>query len=281
MALKKEQIVQLPVNRIRPNRFQPRTYFNQQRMEELAASIKAHGLRQPISVRELLEEPGEYELIFGERRWRSFKTLGLARIPSLIDNVTDEQAEDLALIENLQSESLTIMEEAHALDRMLSRNKNNNQKVADSVGKSVSFVVGRIRLLKLPDALHPFMNNKSLALWKATEILKLPREHQIPMAHRAMELKLTPSEIKGRAQQLMHPKSNGRERHSANNGVKNTRHMAAFLAQTHTKISNFDFSSLRESKDKERLLNQVGLFIKTLRKAQQILDGEMPTKKGV
>ena len=143
----RDTLTTLPVSRIRPGRYQPRTKMDQQALAELAASIRSQGLMQPVLVRPVDRE--RYELIAGERRWRAAQMAGLEEVPALVREVADESALAMSLIENIQRESLNPMEEAAGLNRLIDEFHMTHEQAADSVGRSRSATTNLLRLLKL------------------------------------------------------------------------------------------------------------------------------------
>ena len=148
----KEEIKQIPVLNIIPNRYQPRTVFNEQKIEELALTIRTHGIIQPIVVREVEKEL--YELIAGERRWRAVQTLQWETIPAIIKQLDDTETASVALIENLQREELTAIEEAVAYAKLIELHNLTQEALAQRLGKGQSTVANKLRLLKLPDSVQ-------------------------------------------------------------------------------------------------------------------------------
>ena len=141
-------LAELDIDRIVPNRKQPRERFDQQGLEELAVSMKQTGVLQPVIVRP--EKGGEYELIVGERRWRAAQIAGLLRIPAIVKEVADDQLLELALIENLQREELNPIEEANAFQLLINDLGLTQQQVAERVGKQRTTITNSLRLLSLP-----------------------------------------------------------------------------------------------------------------------------------
>ena len=157
----KEEIQELPVDTIMPNRFQPRTIFSEEKIQELATTIHTHGIIQPIVVRPT-EEEGKYELIAGERRWRAVQTLQWEKIPAIIKDFTDTETASVALIENLQREELSAIEEAHAYARLLELHDLTQEALAQRLGKGQSTVANKLRLLKLPEEVQQAILEKNL-----------------------------------------------------------------------------------------------------------------------
>src|SRR5437879_11340304 len=143
----REALLTLPVARIRPGRYQPRTKMDQQALAELAESIRSQGLMQPLLVRPV--DRDRYELIAGERRWRAAQMAGLEEVPALVREVPDEAALAMSLIENIQRENLNPMEEAGGLQRLVEEFKRTHEQAADVVGRSRSATTNVLRLLKL------------------------------------------------------------------------------------------------------------------------------------
>ena len=146
-----EEIKKIPVTNIVPNPYQPRTIFDDGKIEELCETIKSHGIIQPIVVR---ERNGSYEIIAGERRWRAVKKLGMERIPAIIKDFDDEQTASIALIENLQREGLTAIEEAFAYQKLIELHGLTQESLASRIGKGQSTIANKLRLLHLPQPIQ-------------------------------------------------------------------------------------------------------------------------------
>src|SRR5262245_28371362 len=149
-----DELARLPVELLQRGTYQPRIDMRPETLQELADSIKAQGVVQPIVVRPLAQEPGQplrYEIIAGERRWRAAQMAGLHEIPAVVRRVPDEAAVAMALIENIQRENLNPLEEARALDRLIREFEMTHQTAADAVGRSRAAVSNLLRLLELAD----------------------------------------------------------------------------------------------------------------------------------
>lgn len=157
----KQNVVMVPVAAIVPNRFQPRQVFNERGIEELAQTIAEHGLLQPIVLREY--EPKKYEIIAGERRFRAVKSLKWREVSAIIQEMSDDETASLALIENLQREELTPVEEAQAYQALMKLNQLTQSKLAKEVGKSQSFIANKLRLLKLSEPVQTAMLNREIS----------------------------------------------------------------------------------------------------------------------
>ena len=172
-----EGLWELPVEHLRRGRYQPRTDMGQEALEELAASIRAQGVVQPIVVRPL-PEPDSYEIIAGERRWRAAQIAGLERVPVVVRDVPDQAAIAIALIENVQRENLNPVEEAQALRRLLEEFGLTHQQVADAVGRSRATVSNLLRLLELQPEVRALLEQRAIEMGHARALLALPVEAQ-------------------------------------------------------------------------------------------------------
>jgi ParB family chromosome partitioning protein len=180
---------QLPVSSIRKGRYQPRTRMDEESLKELAASISAQGIIQPLLVRETAG--GAYELIAGERRWRAAQLAGLLEVPAVIRRVPDEAALAVGLIENIQRENLSPIEEATGLKRLLDEFGLTHQQVAEAVGRSRVAVSNLLRLLKLDPRVREHLAAGHIEAGHARAILGLPREQQGLAAQVVMQRRLS------------------------------------------------------------------------------------------
>lgn len=169
----KEQIKDVELSRIRPNPYQPRKQFHEEQLAELMASIKEHGVIQPIIVRESLNS---YEIVAGERRWRASKKLGLKTIPVVIKKFNDQQVMEIALIENLQREDLNPVEIATAYSKLMELFHLTQEELAAKLGKSRPNVANYIRLLQLPEIILKEVSNGALSMGHARSLITLENE---------------------------------------------------------------------------------------------------------
>lgn len=167
----KDKIWHIPVSEIVPNAEQPRKEFAHSELEELVASIKQHGVLQPILVTE--REDGGYELIAGERRLRATTIAGLSTIPAIVKSATRQEKLEIALIENIQRQNLNPIEEAFAYQRLLEEFNLTQEDVAERVGKSRPSVANAVRLLSLPEPIQKALSDKRLSVGKAKALLSL------------------------------------------------------------------------------------------------------------
>lgn len=186
-AEEKSTLKQLSVSSIRRGKYQPRTVFDETALAELADSIRAQGIVQPVVVRPVSDaEFGgtEYELIAGERRWRAAQLAGLHEIPAVIRDVPDDAAIAMSLIENIQRENLNPLEEAVALKRLMDEFGMTHQQVAESVGRSRAAVSNLLRLLELSLQVKPMVEAGDLNMGHARALLPLPVESQFAVAQK-------------------------------------------------------------------------------------------------
>lgn len=170
------ELREIPVDLIRRGKYQPRRDIDQEALQELADSIRAQGVMQPIVLRPVGDD--RYEIIAGERRWRATQLAGLDRIPALVREVPDEAAIAMALIENIQREDLNPIEEAIALQRLQQEFELTQQQVADAVGKSRTTITNLLRLMSLPDAVRTMLEHGDLEMGHGKALLGLPADEQ-------------------------------------------------------------------------------------------------------
>lgn len=161
----------LPLDRIVPNPEQPRVTFIQETIDELAASIREHGVLQPVLVRPL--GPGRFQLVAGERRWRASERAGLATIPAMIEEIDDETALEIAIIENLQREDLSPLDEATMYDKMIREHGYSIRKLAEKLGKDKGYLENRLRLADAPPEVRELVSLRKDTLSHAYELLKI------------------------------------------------------------------------------------------------------------
>lgn len=179
----------LPIEFMQPGQYQPRKIMTDDALEELASSIKAQGIIQPIVVRELSKD--KYEIIAGERRWRAAQLAELDVIPCLVKDIPDEAAIAMALIENIQREDLNAMEEAVALQRLMQEFELTHQQTADAVGKSRTTVTNLLRLLSLTEICRTLLERGDLEMGHARALLSLSSDDQTSIARMVVAKGLT------------------------------------------------------------------------------------------
>jgi ParB family chromosome partitioning protein len=196
-----DALITLPVGRIRPGRYQPRTKMDQQALAELSASIRSQGLMQPLLVRPI--DRDKYELIAGERRWRAAQMAGLEEVPALVREVPDEAALAMSLIENIQRENLNPLEEAAGLQRLLDEFKMTHEQAADAVGRSRSATSNLLRLLKLARPVQDLVMEGALEMGHSRALLALEAARQIEVARRVAAKGLSVRETEALVQKML------------------------------------------------------------------------------
>ena len=197
----------LPVDRLKPGKYQPRTHMAEDALAELAASIRSQGVMQPILVRAIDSTPGaeRYEIVAGERRWRAAQLAGLSDVPVLVRAIPDEQALAMALIENIQRENLNPLEEAQGLQRLIDEFGLTHQQAADAVGRSRPAASNLLRLLQLTAAVQELLMTGKLDMGHARALLPLTGAQQIAVAQRIVQKALSVREAEHLVQQIMNP----------------------------------------------------------------------------
>jgi ParB family chromosome partitioning protein len=176
-----ERLAYLPLDQIQRGKYQPRRDMNPDSLQELAESIRAQGIIQPIVVRPLSGQ-NSYEIIAGERRWRASQLAGLSEIPVIIRDIPDEAAIAMALIENIQRESLNPIEEAMALQKLIDEFEMTHQQIAEAVGKSRTSITNSLRLLALNTEVKSLLETGQLEMGHARALLSLPQPQQLETA---------------------------------------------------------------------------------------------------
>ncbi len=195
--------LEIDTDLLRPNKFQPRTTMNDAGIEELARSIRANGIIQPIAVRKV---EGRYEIIAGERRWRAAQRAGLLKVPVVVRDIPEERLLAAALIENIQREDLNPIEEANAYRRLGDEFHLTQEQIAEAVGKDRSSVANYVRLLKLPREVRDNVASGSLSMGHARAILGLTDESaQLRVAHTVLHKGLSVRETEALVKKAAHP----------------------------------------------------------------------------
>ncbi|MCT1901744.1 nucleoid occlusion protein [Oceanobacillus sojae] len=171
-----DEVIQLDIDKIQANRYQPRTIFQEEKIKELAQTIHTHGMIQPIVVRKIDDD--SFELIAGERRWRAVQHLGWKKVSAIIREMSDTETASVALIENLQREELTVIEEAIAYNKLLELHDLTQEALAQRLGKNQSTIANKLRLLKLPKEVQDALLGKLITERHARALIKLKDEEQ-------------------------------------------------------------------------------------------------------
>ena len=206
-AKAEEELRKLPVERLRSGKYQPRTRMDEASLDELAASITAQGVMQPILVRAIDSTPGaeRYEIVAGERRWRAAQRAGLAEVPVLVRKIADEQALAMALIDNIQRENLNPLEEAQGLQRLIDEFGLSHQQAAEAVGRSRPATSNLLRLLQLSAGVQELLQVGKLDMGHARALLPLSAVQQVAVAQRIVKQSLSVREAERLVQQIVNP----------------------------------------------------------------------------
>jgi len=199
-----ETLKTVKLEELQPGKYQPRTRMDQGSLEELARSLKAQGLMQPILARSLGK--GRFEIIAGERRWRAAKIAGLREVPVVVRDVPDSAALAMALIENIQRENLNPLEEATGIHRLINEFKMTHQEAAEAVGRSRATTSNLLRLLNLPQSVQALLYDGKIDMGHGRALLALEGRRQEEVAKRVAELGLSVRETEKVIQDILNPK---------------------------------------------------------------------------
>jgi len=207
-----DEIREIEIDLIQPGRQQPRTFFDQGKLEELAQSIRTTGIIQPLLVR---PSGGLFELVAGERRWRAAQIAGLARIPAIVREIPDERLLEFALVENIQRQELNPIEEANAYKRLIESLGLTQDEVARRVGRDRTFITNYLRVLKLPTDIQTLIESEKLSFGHARTLLAV----QDPMTQRRLAQKIlkhnwSVRETEQKVKQLQQPKTPAAAKHT-------------------------------------------------------------------
>lgn len=197
----KEDIVEVETKRIVPNPHQPRQVFEEESLQELAKSIKEHGILQPLILAEV--DNNEYQVLAGERRLKASKSIGLKKVPAIIRSVSEQQKLELALVENVQRKNLNPIEEAFSYQKLMDEFNLNQEGVAKKVGKNRTWIANHLRLFQLPDPIQKALMEERLTLGHAKAILALKdKKLQMKLFEKIIENKFSVREAENQAQKV-------------------------------------------------------------------------------
>lgn len=200
-----ESVEKIAVNKIQANPFQPRKIFRDESINELAKSIQEHGIIQPIVVR---KKGKKFEIVVGERRYRAAKIAGLDEIPAIVKDLSEQEMMELAILENLQREDLTPIEEAEAYKSLMDNLSLTQDLLAQRLGKSRPYIANFVRLLQLPDEVRQLVNDGQLSMGQARTLLGLKNKRRIPeVAQKVIKDQLNVRQLEMLVQQLNSPVS--------------------------------------------------------------------------
>ena len=232
----KDEIIDINISELRVNPYQPRKVFDDEALNELASSIKEHGVFQPIIVKKSIKG---YEIVAGERRYRASKLAGLDKIPAIVRDFNDEQMMEIALLENLQRENLTAIEEAEAYKLMVEKLELTQEQLAKRVGKSRSHVTNIIGLLRLPKDVQEMVNSSKISMAHARVLSKLDSVSQIEeLAHKIIKDNINVRQLEDMANSKEVVKKNKIKSSKKTNEYKYVEDLMREKLDTKVKINN-------------------------------------------
>ncbi|MCI1986995.1 MAG: nucleoid occlusion protein [Lactobacillus sp.] len=253
-------VQEIPLTAIVPNRFQPRKVFTEAAITELAETIKEHGLLQPIILREYA--PQQYEIIAGERRFRAMQQLQMAKAPAIVQKMSDEESAAMALIENLQREGLSAIEEAQAYTALMELNHLTQAQLATQLGKSQSFVANKLRLLKLSEPVQQAIMNSEISERHGRELLRVDDYHQQLLLHEVLTDGLTVKETQAAAEAILHPELASAEAAPATKMPKGQTPPAKSAQKRRTPRSHDTRMAINTLKKSVHLIKDAGMHVK-------------------
>lgn len=250
--MEEKKVMEIPIDSIVPNPYQPRRVFSQSALEELSESIKVYGILQPITVRNKGNE--EYELVAGERRLRASKLAGRATIPAIINNMSDESSAVLALLENLQREDLNFIEEAMGYENLIKEHSFTQQQLAGKLGKNQSTIANKLRILRLPTDIKIKLVEHGLTERHARALLKLPEESLIrdvldKVIKSDLNVKKTEKLIADILEELKNPKDSDDKKQNVK-GIMGMRIYLNTIKQAYEAITNTGLEAKYKEVDK-------------------------------
>ncbi len=269
-----EQVVQIPIDQITPSPFQPRKYFEERSLRELAQTIKKkNGVVQPVTVRPL---PGKkYQLVVGERRWRAAKVAGLRSISAIIRKLSDNEAAEESSIENLQREDLTPSEEGQATKNMIDLGLRL-EEVAERIGKSTSYLQARLDLLELPKEVQTLVDHNKITMAHAEVLKDLPNVSDLKEAAKmATHQKLTAAQLKARTQHKLAQRAASPPRVS----TYGSKDLSREIISLHANLERLELDPEMTEVNRRSLAKQIGSLIKSLEKVQQRVVSAQASRK--
>ena len=264
----KQGLTEIPIEQIGPGPFQPRKQIDESQLNELAQSIKAQGVIQPIVVRERAIADSHtgvrFEIIAGERRWRATQIAGLENIPAVIRTIADSEAVAVALIENIQRENLNPLEEANAFQRLIIEYEMSHQEVANSVGRARASITNALRLLDLPSSVQELVNKKMLTMGHARALLSIEdKGMQLEVANLIVEKGLSVREAEGLVRKIVEKKKPNQQKTTVDPDIQRlekdlTNRLGARVSIKHKKTGSGTLSIKYSSSDElEGILSKI------------------------
>lgn len=257
-------VVQIKMNEIRPNPYQPRKHFEKEAIEELAQSIKEHGVLQPIIVRKSIKG---YDIVAGERRYRASKEANLKTIPAIVKDFTEDEMMEIALIENLQREDLNPLEEAKAYQKLMDHLGTTQEELSKRLGKSRPHIANHLRLLHLPDYVQSFVAEGKLSMGHGRALLGLKRKEQIrSVTEKVLKEKLSVRQLEELVQKLN--KNVSRE-------TKQRKTVSPFIRETEMTLKEFFGTNVQIKKGKKKSKIEIEFYSdEDLERILQLIDEE-------
>lgn len=283
-----DQVVLISVKDISPSPYQPRVTFNEVKLQELADSIKEKGVLQPITLRPVEGKATPYELVMGERRWRASQKAGRDTIRSIVKVLTDEEARDITLVENLQRDDLTPIEEARGILAHVDAHAGNKSETARVIGKSVGYVENKLALLTLPTEVQNMLEAEIINEAAGRVILEIEgSEKQIEAAKLAEKLNLSAAQLRGRMQKHINKKSGNQGGNKESSGERKPttfKTLSGSLVNVYESLEGFNFDEELGGdeaglKNREMLRRQVALVRQSLARAETALLRDPPPER--
>lgn len=274
-----KEVILISLDDISPSPYQSRTYFDEAALNELADSIKQKGVLQPITVRAVEGKATPYELVMGERRWRASRRADLKMVRSLVEEFTDEEAREIVLIENIQREDLTPMDEARSIRDLVEVYEGNKAAAARKLGKPDQYVYQALELLTLPKEVQDLLEARVLNVAQARVLLEVEGDDKkIHGAKLAQRLGLSANQLRGRLQQHIAKKGGASE--GGERKATSFKRLSSSLVTVYEDLEGFDFNDLggneKGVRDREMLRKQVALVRQSLARADTALLRDPP-----
>lgn len=251
-ATPKEEIIEIDISELRPNPYQPRKVFDETKLEELASSIKEHGVFQPIIIKKSIKG---YEIIAGERRVKASQKAGLTKIPAILRDFTDEEMMEIALLENLQRENLNSIEEATAYKKLIDSLSITQEELANKLGKSRSHITNMLGLLSLPEEIKEMINENKITMSHARVLSKIEEKDKvIEMAHKIVDKNLNVRDLEELSKDKELTKKHHIEKHRINEYYQIEEEMCDKLGTKVKITSNKIEIKFSNNKDLNRIL---------------------------
>ena len=278
-----DQVMLIAVGDISPSPHQSRVYFDEAELNDLASSIKEKGVLQPITLRPVEGKATPYELVIGERRWRASKKAGNETVRSIIKSMSDQEAREIIIIENLQRADLTPMEEARSIQTLVEAEGGNKSEAARKIGKAEPYIYGKLALLTLPREVQNMLEAKIINEAAAKVILEIENaDKQLEAAKLAQKLNLSAVQLRARMQKHINktPKAGGKQEQSGERKSTSFKQLSSSLVQVYESLEGFDCEELggdeKGLKSRDMLRKQSALVRQSLARIETALLRDPP-----